>query len=90
MGKIVRNNPTAKIGKERLKILRMELPLSSLPYFLSEYHVDMPTINRKKGKTRSVGVHPFHLNAQENKHNPNTRIIYYNHKSYCYSPEDIQ
>jgi len=58
---MVRNKPAAKIVTMRLKILRRELPFISLPYFFSEYHVDIPTIKRKKGKTRSVGVQPFHF-----------------------------
>jgi len=55
------NSPTAKIVIVRLKILRRELPVIALPYFFSEYHVDIPAMKRKKGKMRSVGVHPFHF-----------------------------
>jgi hypothetical protein len=42
----------------RLSTLNRDLPFSFVSYFENEKNIDTPTIKRKKGKTRSVGVHP--------------------------------
>lgn len=50
----------AKMSKVRRPILKRDALFSVESYFTKEKYMDMPTINRKNGKTRSVGVQPCH------------------------------
>lgn len=55
--------PTAKIFRDRIRIF-LYICVLSIPVFRRfEYAktTDTPTINRKNGNTKSVGVMPFHL-----------------------------
>ena len=63
--KKLNNRPSAKIDRVRLIIRITDCPFSFCPYFFMENHIDTPTINRKNGKTRSVGVHPCQLECRK-------------------------
>ena len=54
--------PRAKIRTLRLKILRCKSPFPFPSSFFrdSAKEIATPTMNTKKGKTRSVGVQPCH------------------------------
>ena len=52
--------PIAKISTVRFRIFHASGALSRKSNLRSEINVEIPMMNMKKGKTRSVGVRPFH------------------------------
>ena len=53
-------NPIAKITIVRRMIFHATAPDSRKSNFLNDIYVDIPMMNMKNGKTRSVGVRPIH------------------------------
>lgn len=53
-------SPTAKISRPLTTSLRELSLFIESPYFAKEKAIATPTQKRKKGNTRSVGVHPDH------------------------------
>lgn len=53
-------HPTTAISTARLTIFPISRGDGVKPDFPKEMYVDTPTMNRKKGNTKSQGVIPFH------------------------------